>query len=657
MLIGFGRIDQLSDGPLSPVQIIILSNLMKYLSILLLSVAITFIGLRCVHNTRADSPTRPTILLTNSAPKSHPVSVVEADIYVNRAQTTMRLKCFAEDLELLQGVEALEDGFYDSEELLDATKDHAEYLAERITIRDANGNLFQPKITEIIDIEIPEEGIKAGMLMNYPMGFEIEFKYDEPPEFITIQQNMVAEGALLPSELKILLKQAGSDTPYMHMMKPGAPETFRFDWDKPILSTDASEKEWEVWFEEQREKNLGITSYSSVYSFIYITAHEVRHEILIPLATLATLMEIDRRDESFLDIDEQAAAAKKIEDFFSIGNPVLIDSVEVQPVFDRVDFYGLDLRDFAVQAEKRKISMANGRVGVIMSYSTKGAPTEVEVTWDKFNNAIKSVDTVVFAYDQIEKTQFSMFLENNTFQWIAPERKPLPAIVDVSSTVDLKSLKPSLIQLPAVAAILTGLALIFLIASYLFKLNLKIASIGAVLIVITGLGVFRFAAVDIPNPLAEKPKFDLSNEDATQVFAQLHKNMFRAFDYQDESDVYDALSKSVDGELLRQLYLDINQSLKVKEQGGAIARVNEVNLLEGQKSSSSINPDDELPEFEYACKWNLIGTIEHWGHIHERENKYDANFRIQLKDDAWKITEMQVNNEEQGVVKTSLRKF
>jgi hypothetical protein len=368
-------------------------------------------------------------------------------------------------------------------------------------------------------------------------------------------------------------------------------------------------------------------------------------------------MEIDRRDESFLDIDEQAAAAKKIEAFFSIGNPVLIDSVEVQPVFDRVDFYGLDLRDFAVQAEKRKISMANGRVGVIMSYSTKGAPTEVEVTWDKFNNAIKSVDTVVFAYDKIEKTQFSMFLENNTFQWIAPERKPLPAIVDVSSTVDLESLKPSVIQLPAVTTICIALALLCLIVSYVLKLNLRNASIAGALLVIIGLALFRYIPMEFPNPLAEKPRFELSNEDATQVFAQLHKNMFRAFDYQDESDVYDALSKSVDGELLRQLYLDINQSLKVKEQGGAIARVNEVNLLDGQKSSSSINPDDELPEFDYACKWNLIGTIEHWGHIHERENKYDANFKIQLKDDAWKITEMQVNNEEQGVVKTSLRKF
>lgn len=625
---------------------------MKYPSILFLSAAVTFFSIFWANDSQAESP-----FPNNARSNAHPVSVVEADIYVNRAQITMRLKCFAEDLELLQGVEALENGLYDSDELLDATKDHAEYLAERITIRDANGHLFKPKITEIIDIEIPEEGIKAGMLMNYPMGFEIEFKYDKPPEFITVQQNMVAEGALLPSELKILLKQAGSDTPYMHMMKPGAPETFRFDWDKPILSTDASEKEWEVWFEEQREKNLGITSYSSVYSFIYITTHEVRHEVLIPLATLATLMEIERRDESFLDIDEQAAAAKQIENFFSIGNPVLIDSVKVQPIFDRVDFYGLDLRDFAVQAEKRKISMASGRVGVIMSYSTKGAPTEVEVTWDKFNNAIKSVDTVVFAYDKIEKTQFSMFLENNTFQWVAPERKPLPAIVDISSTVDLESLKPSVIQLPVVTTVFIACALLLLVVSFTFKLNLSKASIAGTVLVIVGLALFRFLPMELPNPLAEKPKFELSNEDATQVFAQLHKNMFRAFDYHNESDVYDALSKSVDGELLRQLYLDINQSLKVKEQGGAIARVNEVNLLEGQKSRSTINPDDELPEFDYTCKWNLIGTIEHWGHIHERENKYDANFKIQLKDDAWKITEMQVNNEEQGVVKTSLRKF
>ncbi len=77
-----------------------------------------------------------------------------------------------------------------------------------------------------------------------------------------------------------------------------------------------------------------------------------------------------------------------------------------------------------------------------MSYSTKGPPTEVEVAWDKFNKVIKTVDSVVFAYDKIEKTQFSMFLEDNTYRWNEPDREPLPPITGVSSTIDLEALKP-----------------------------------------------------------------------------------------------------------------------------------------------------------------------------------------------------------------------
>lgn len=587
---------------------------------------------------------------------NHPVSVVEADIYVNRFRTTMRLKCFAEDLELLQGVEALEDGFYDNEELIDATKDHAKYLAEKITIRDAQGELMTPKIKEIIDIEIPDEGIKAGSLMNFSMGFVLEFDYEVAPEFITVQQDMVADGALLPSELKILLKQAGSDTPYIHMMKPSMPETFRFDWDRPILSAEASDKEWEEWFEIQREKTLGITSYSSVYSFIYITSHEVRHEVLIPLATLATMIDIERDEESFLDVDEQEAAAEKIKRFFSIGNPVTIDSVEVKPIFDRIDFYGLDLRDFAIQAEKRKVSMASGRVGIIMSYSTKGPPTSVEVVWDKFSNAIKTVDAVVFAYDEIEKTQFSMFLEDNTYRWSEPDRKPLPPITGIAATIDLDALAPPTIGVPMVSAGLLGLGAMTLIA-ILFGANWKscvgIAGFFGAASIFT-LGLWQH---EMPNPFAAKPEFKMPAEDAQQVFAQLHKNMFRAFDYRNESDVYDALAKSVDGDLLRELYLDINQSLKVKEQGGAIAKVNEVNLLDGKKTDLPLDAAATTVGFDYRCKWNLVGTIEHWGHIHERENQYDAQFTVRLKDDAWKITKMDVIDEAQGVVKTSLRKF
>ena len=460
---------------------------------------------------------------------AHPVSVVEADVYVNRAKTVMRLKCFAEDLELLQGVEAYEDGLYDSEELRDATKDHAKYLAERVELIDASGKKLKAKVIEIVDFDIPDEGIRAGTLMNYQMGFVLEFKYETPPEFLTINQRMVADGQLLPSELKILLKQAGSDTPYVHMMKPSQPETFRFDWDKPALSSDASEKEWEEWFSEQREKTLGITSYSSVYSFIYITSFEVRHEVLIPLATLTTMIDMERVDEAYLDIAEQDAAREKIEALFSIGNEVEIDSVVVKPVFDRVDFYGLDLSDFAMQAERRKISMANGRVGVIMVYSTKGPPTDVKVTWDKFNTAIRTVDSVVFAYDKVEKTEFTMFLENNTYHWTDPDRPPLPPITSVSSTLDPKLFDQPKLAIPLVSVGLGILGVFTLLGNLFFKGRWSVALSVACILAQVQFSSGHLPIMKSTIRLWKKREFEMADGVAGEVFAQLHKNMFRAF--------------------------------------------------------------------------------------------------------------------------------
>ena len=602
---------------------------------------VLFPGPVCTAFASSNSAATPTPVGAN-----HPVSIVEADIFVERGKANMRLKCFAEDLELLQGVEARENGFYDSDELRDATKDHAEYLREKIILRNADGEILKSKLVETVDIEIPEGGIKSGKLMEYPMSFLLEIRFESTPEFITIEQQMIADGALLPSELKILMKQAGSGTPFMHMMKPKTPETFQFDWESPRLSQDDSEQDWEKWFDEQREKNLGIMSYSSSYSFVYITHHEVRHEVLIPLATLASFIDLERKEPSFLDIDEQAAAAKKIEAFFAVGNPVRIDSVEVKPVFDRIDFYGLNLRDFAVQAEKRKVSMASGRVGVIMSYSTKGSPAKVEVEWDKFNLVLRSIDAVVFAFDKIEKTQFSKFLSNNTYTWSEPGREPLPPITDVSFA-------PPKIDVPLLSLGLIAVAFMCLLTGLISRVNW----IGTALLV-SGFGVAAWLTTDLNHVKVIDPfnKVTIEDEQARQVFAQLHKNMFRAFDYHHEGDVYDALARSVDGDLLRELYLDVNKSLRVKEQGGAVANVEEVNLQDGSKTElSTINQN--ATGFGYRCKWDLIGTIEHWGHIHRRTNQYDAQFEVEVRDEAWKITSMKVLDEEQGIVKTNLRKF
>ena len=596
------------------------------------------------------------IAVSNSASAltiRHPVSIVEAEVYVNRLETTVRLTCFAEDLELLQGVEPLQTGKYDNEEILEATQDHAKYLTEKIRFLDVNGEVIAAKITGVVNPDLPKDGAEAGTLMQYTLGFEFELKYDKPPEFLTIVQEMVAEGQLLPSELMVLLKQAGSKTPYRKMLKPSAPETFRFDWDRPPLSQRDSEAEWDSWFDKQREDTLGIGSYSSVYSFIYINNSEVRNEVLIPLANLAALIEFERADPSFLTVAEQAVAAEQIQRFFSVGNPVQIDGVEVQPVFDRIDFYGLDLRDFAVQAEKRKVSMANGRVGIIMRYPAKGSPLKVDVAWDKFNEeTMRSIDAVAFPFKEVKKVSFSMFLKKNVYSWEATDAPELPSVTNVDLADPRYHVEPVVVAIPVVTVACFLLALIALCLSFVRAVNGALLGTAVVLGLAGGLAT-NVGNVDVVSPLERSGRLAIADATADTIFLQLHRNLFRSFDYHQESQIYDTLARSVHGPLLRKLYLQINDSLRISEQGGAVSKIEDVQILSGLKQAEPFVENG----FQYRCKWNIVGTIEHWGHIHERTNQYDASFEVKVIDGTWKIVAMDVLDQPQGVVKTRLRKF
>ena len=64
----------------------------------------------------------------------------------------------------------------------------------------------------------------------------------------------------------------------------------------------------------------------------------------------------------------------------------------------------------------------------------------------------------------------------------------------------------------------------------------------------------------------------LNEAQALAIFVPLHANIYRAFDYGGESDVYDALAQSVQGELLDRTYRDVRRSLALQEAGGAVDR-------------------------------------------------------------------------------------
>ena len=121
----------------------------------------------------------------------------------------------------------------------------------------------------------------------------------------------------------------------------------------------------------------------------------------------------------------------------------------------------------------------------------------------------------------------------------------------------------------------------------------------------------------------------------------LLKNVYRSFDFRDESDVYDKLALSVQGDLLEEIYLQNRKSFAVKKAGGAQARVKEIEILDA--GAEPLSSDGK--GFGVKAKWTAQGSVGHWGHVHTRKNYYDAMVNVEVIDGYWKITDLELLEE------------
>ncbi len=578
----------------------------------------------------------------------HPVSVTRTQLYVTREQATAKIVVFLEDLFLFHDLRPNDTDFLEPNVIAQGISLHKKFIAERFVLRDVSG---RPLTGRVVDVQakLPEEGVPLAELMAHQLTFELEYEFGLPPEFLTISQQFTDEEAILPSEMQVVLQQEGVGEVLTVELRPGDVESVRLNWESPPLSQEASDKERRQWEAQQKAQTLGITSYSSVYSFLYIDQSEVRHEILIPLLTLEQSVLLARNEDPFFDLAEQDAARQQIEAYFRTGNPIKIDGQPAQGVVQRCDFYGLDFRDFARQAPRRSVPIASARVGIILSYACLQAPQTVQLTWNRFNNYVYRVETVVFSDDQVSKVTLSRLGGENVLQWTdagRPSRQPLqPVAVALNA--------PQNIPVPwlSIVCFLLGTPLAWLGWIRGSKLWGSLLAIGFLIFAVV---LWPGAIWEFPSPLSRSPR--LSNSQAKAIFTSLHANIYKAFDFRQESEIYDALAVSIQGDLLREVYLQIQEGLKMQEQGGAISRISEVSLLEGEMQSAD-GLFDGAQAFAYRGRWNVAGTVEHWGHIHQRTNQYEGVFTIEAVDTAWKVTNIELLDQRRVDFQTRLRQL
>ena len=159
---------------------------------------------------------------------------------------------------------------------------------------------------------------------------------------------------------------------------------------------------------------------------------------------------------------------------------------------------------------------------------------------------------------------------------------------------------------------------------------------GAVVLALI-IAPFGEIAVALPASLGSAP----SPGEARRILAGVLPNVYRAFEFRQESDAYDRLSVSVTGETLSEIYLEHRRALEMEERGGARARVETVEVQEVR----SVTPAAE-GGFETEAVWVVGGTVTHFGHRHFRQNRYDARVHLLPVEGHWKIRAIELFDEE-----------
>ena len=122
----------------------------------------------------------------------------------------------------------------------------------------------------------------------------------------------------------------------------------------------------------------------------------------------------------------------------------------------------------------------------------------------------------------------------------------------------------------------------------------------------------------------------------------LLKNVYRAFDFREEEDVYDKLALSVSGDLLTDIYLQNRRSMAIQQAGGAQAKIKEVAV----EAASAARIDGDGLTYALDARWTALGSVGHWGHVHQRKNRYEAVVTVAARDGAWKIVGLELRDEQ-----------
>jgi hypothetical protein len=465
------------------------------------------------------------------------------------------------------------------------------------------GPATRPRRDEITGEELPTPDEEAVLVI----GATLIFPFEGKPDALTL----IAPRKTGLANIGFVLYHLGV-----------AVNDFRF-----LSSGYEVQLDWEdAWYSTFSLRALQRQYYSPMTGFIYVEPFEVRKEIIVRPYDIQQWVDLGLAGQDMIRMDQQAEIKRKVVEFLAPHFRVKIDGVPVEGTLDRVNFLRRTLTASTV-IDNQDIELLPATLGLIYVFPTTGLPQSVEMEWDIFSEKMQRVPSA--SVDQAGPLPVILEPDFNILRWDNYLKHPdIPALVEIQSP-------PGAIQKLSAWAqwLMLGLSLLILLSILRSRKTSAGLSPGA----LAALAICALLTVFL---MVENRQSRLNPERLQQLVGDLLHNVYRAFDYRGEEVIYDVLARSVSGDLLTDIYLETRRGLELASQGGARVKVKDIEILE------SALIDSRGTTLTVDSRWNVFGSVGHWGHIHQRTNGYHAKLEISEIDSVWKLTGLEILEEE-----------
>ena len=372
---------------------------------------------------------------------------------------------------------------------------------------------------------------------------------------------------------------------------------------------------------------------------LFLTETELRHEIttahfLLPPAQGVPLLPDDATLEEL---------PPEIQRYMATEHPVTIDGIRVPPAIRDLELNPVPVALY-INALTNYVQVA-----FTAAYAINMPPRQISLVWQIYPDEPEGgweglVDADQDPYQIIQTFDVRGVGDFVYFHPDEPEFVWHDLTAQVRDPAQTTEVSRSTLPVPVASLLVCVLGVLFLIRLSRSKRSRLVRILVAAEFLILAFLVSSIARVEAPHPLHHVAL--PSDTKALSIFRSLHANVYRAFEYTQEEDIYDVLAQSVDGPLLTDLYAQIYKSLVLRFSGGAVCKVAKVEILETALAEKSRGGAGREHVLTVDCRWRVHGIVEHWEHLHRRVNEYQARFEISPRAGKWKICGVDITRQE-----------